>query len=350
MSQNYPRNCWYVAATSDEVGSGLLARWMLDTPVVLYRQASGAVVALEDRCAHRGYPLSVGRRDGDHVICAYHGFVYDATGRCVRLPSQDNVPAGVCVRAFAVHEEPPLVWIWLGDVGASSLRPPPRLPWLTDAGWASFGDVFHVDANYLLLHEHFLDLTHIFQLYPEAVPPGLEGLPPLDEVEVSETSVSYTRVLPPTPLAEWEAEATGLSRDGTFVRREHGTFVSPALHVGRWAIDAGDAGVYEHVGVQAFTPESPTATHVFFQVARNYATDRDVIAGHLRSMLEDMAVQDISLLETIEYRGRPGAGTRGVNVTADRAAVKARRIISAMVAAEAGRAPVGARFAPLRSG
>jgi hypothetical protein len=46
-------------------------------------------------------------------------------------------------------------------------------------------------------------------MHLEAVPRGIETLPPLDEVEVSELSVSYSRVLPSAPLAEWEAEATG---------------------------------------------------------------------------------------------------------------------------------------------
>ena len=54
MTPNYPFNCWYVAATSDEVGQALLARRLLDIPVVLYRQSSGEVVAMEDRCVHRG--------------------------------------------------------------------------------------------------------------------------------------------------------------------------------------------------------------------------------------------------------------------------------------------------------
>ena len=69
MRTNYPFNCWYVAALSDEVGAGLLARRLLDKHVVLYRRASGEVVALEDRCVHRAYPLSEGRLDSDRVVC-----------------------------------------------------------------------------------------------------------------------------------------------------------------------------------------------------------------------------------------------------------------------------------------
>jgi vanillate O-demethylase monooxygenase subunit len=336
MSPNYPDNCWYVAATSDELSEGLLARTLLDRKVVLYRSASGEPVALEDRCAHRGYPLSVGRLEGDRLVCSYHGFTYDTAGRCVDVPSQDNVPHGVCVRSYAVYEQPPFVWIWLGTPGASTLRPPPSLPWLSDDGWTTFGDVLHADANYLLLHEHYLDLTHVFVVHPEAVPPGVHTLPPLEDVEVSETSVSHRRVVPAAPLADWEAEATGLARDETYERREYGTFVSPAIHIGRWEIDGGERGVHEIVRVQGFTPETATSTHVFLRVARNYALDRSVVTAHLEQMFRTMADEDVALLERLQQAGP----TRAVNITADRAALRARRIAEAMVAEQAGRAAV----------
>ena len=103
MNPNYPLDCWYVAATSDEVGFGLFGRKLLDRPVVLYRLESGEVVALEDRCAHRGYPLSKGRLDGVLLVCGYHGLRYDTACVCVGVPSQPNVPYGVCVRAYPVH-------------------------------------------------------------------------------------------------------------------------------------------------------------------------------------------------------------------------------------------------------
>ena len=122
MRPNYPFNCWYVAATTDEVGRDLLARRLLGIPVVLYRRSSGDVVAMEDRCVHRAYPLSEGRLDGDRLVCGYHGFVYDPDGRCVDVPSQERVPQGACVRTYAVHEQPPFVWIWLGEPGAAALR------------------------------------------------------------------------------------------------------------------------------------------------------------------------------------------------------------------------------------
>jgi phenylpropionate dioxygenase-like ring-hydroxylating dioxygenase large terminal subunit len=338
MRPNYPSNCWYVAATSDELGQELLGRRLLDTPVVLYRRGDGEVVAMEDRCVHRAYPLSEGRLEGDRVVCGYHGFTYDPDGRCVAVPSQENVPTGACVRTFPVREQPPFVWIWLGNPGAAALREPPRTPWFSDPAWASTGETLHVDANYMLLHEHYLDLTNVFVMHPEAVPPGLEALPPLDEVEVSEMSVSYSRVLPAARLADWEAEATGLSRETAYSRREHGTFVSPALHVQSYAIDAEDGRSYEQVRIQGFTPETRGTSHVFLQIARNYATDRAVVADHLRAMFHDMAARDAAVLETVQRRlGDEVEPRRDINVKADRAAVRARRVAQGMVEEEAGR-------------
>jgi vanillate O-demethylase monooxygenase subunit len=350
MTPNYPLNCWYVAATSDELERypatpGLLGRRLLGTPVVLCRLSSGEVVAMEDRCLHRPFPLSAGRLEADYLVCAHDGWTYAPDGRCVEVPSQDNVPPGAAVRTFPVVERPPFVWTWLGQPGMSELRTPPDTPWLRDPGWASSGERMHVEANYLLLHEHYLDLTNVLAMHPTNVPPGIDVLPTLDEVEVSEMSVSYTRNLPAAPLADWEAEATGLPRDGRdYLRREQGSFVSPALHVQRWIIE-GDDHPYEQLRIHGFTPETPTTTHVFLQVARNYSTDRALIGRHLQEFFLDMAYQDAYALEVMQrHLAEQGEPRRDINVKADRAATRARRVAHAMVAEENGTATIRTLF------
>ncbi|HLB15359.1 MAG TPA: Rieske 2Fe-2S domain-containing protein [Burkholderiales bacterium] len=88
------RNAWYVAAWDHEVTAERpFGRCLLNEPVVLYRTRSGAVAALEDRCCHRHFPLHRGAVAGDFLECGYHGFTYDASGKCVRVPGQDVVPA-----------------------------------------------------------------------------------------------------------------------------------------------------------------------------------------------------------------------------------------------------------------
>jgi vanillate O-demethylase monooxygenase subunit len=343
MKPNYPVNCWYVAARSDEVGRGLLGRRLLDRPVVLFRQESGEVVALEDRCAHRAYPLSKGRLDGDNLICGYHGFAYDKAGVCVRVPSQPNPPYDVGVHAFPVRDKAPFVWIWLGDPGSSVLSSPPDLAWLRE-GWASSGTTLHVAANFMLVHEHYLDITHILEMHPEETPPGLDELGLLDEVNVSETSVSFNRALPPAPLADWEADATGLPRDRTYSRRYRGTFISPAVVAEGWEIDGGQGTFYEQTRIQAVTPETTATTHLFWQLARNYATDRALIGRHLQAVFEPIMRQDIAVLEDIEAHAGYEAVERGARVSADAGVLKARSIVANMLAREGGRLAASARF------
>jgi len=65
--RNYPSNCWWVAATSEEVSRKPISRWLLDQRIALFRTQEGAPVALEDRCAHRWAPLSQGKLIGDEI-------------------------------------------------------------------------------------------------------------------------------------------------------------------------------------------------------------------------------------------------------------------------------------------
>jgi vanillate O-demethylase monooxygenase subunit len=334
---NYPHDCWYVAATADEVGDGLTSRRILDTPVVLYRLADGTVAALEDRCAHRPYPLSAGHREGDQLVCGYHGCTYDATGRCVRMPSQDNPPSGAQVRAFPVVERGPFVWVWTGTLGGERLRPPPSTPWLQGDGWSSVGERRDVAANFLLLHEHYLDLTNVFAMHPELVPPGIEALPPLEEVEVSELSVSYVRELPKAPLAPWEAQVSGLDSVESFGRKETGTFVTPGLHKQTYTITSADGPELELVRTHGFTPESAGTTHVFLQISWRGAAVSPHAGAQLAAVFHEMANRDLAVLETMQRcLDEDTTQRRYVNVKADRAALRARRIVQSMVEDERG--------------
>ena len=335
---SYPRECWYVAATVDEVGDSFLARRILGTPVVLYRLADGSVAALEDRCAHRPYPLSAGSRDGDRIVCGYHGCTYDPDGTCVLVPSQDKPPLGARVRAFPVHVSGPFVWVWMGTPGSARLRPPAATPELTSEGnWSSTGERRNVAAGFLLLHEHYLDLTNVFEMHAEMVPPGIEALPPLEEVEISEVSVSYARELPKAPLAPWESAVSGLDSAEAFSRRETGTFVTPGLHRQTYTIGGAEGPLLELARLHGFTPETERTTHVFLQLAwRGTAVAADA-GPRLAEVFHGMADRDSAVLETVQRcLDEDESPRRYVNVKADRAAVRARRIVQSMIEEERG--------------
>ena len=334
---NYPKKCWYVAATSDEIIDSPLARRILGEDIVLWRGASGRVTALENRCAHRAFPLSHSSVDGDRLICGYHGCTYDANGDCVSVSSQPHVPSGMRVRAFPLLEEPPFVWIWLGPRAAAEGDQPPRPEWINDPTWTTFASTWQVHANYLMLHEHYLDFSYAPVVHETVLPPGIERMPAFDDVEVTETTVSYSRRLPEAPLAEWEADVTGLDPTLTYKRRETGTFVSPAMHFQRWDIEASTGEVYSNIRTHGITPETENSTHVFMHVSRNYRTDRDATTTYLSMFVADVARRDTSILEAVSRHSGYDRWRSGAEFQADTAALRARRIISVMLANEAGR-------------
>ena len=122
-------NAWYVAAWSKDITSKPLGRTLLNEPIVLYRTSAGAVAALEDRCCHRGMPLSCGQVFGNNIRCEYHGMVFDGAGKCVEIPGQSIIPQSATVRSFPVEERDDLVWIWMGDKALADPEKIVRYPW-----------------------------------------------------------------------------------------------------------------------------------------------------------------------------------------------------------------------------
>jgi len=245
---------------------------------------------------------------------------------------------GARVRAFPVVERGPFVWVWTGTPGGERVRRCPATPWLEGDGWSSVGQQRDVAANFLLLHEHYLDLTNVFTMHPEMVPPGIDALPPLEEVAFSEVSVSYVRELPKAPLAPWEALVSGLDGAESFARTETGTFVSPGLHKQTYTISGTDGPVLELVRTHGFTPVSAAATHVFLQLSwRGSAVSGDA-GAQLAEVFQGMADRDTDVIETMQRcLDADAIPRRYVNVKADRAAVRARRIVQSMVEDERDR-------------
>ena len=343
---NYPKNCWYVAATCDEVTASPLGRRLLGTDVVLWRGTSGGVTAFENRCAHRAFPLSHSTVDGDRLVCGYHGCTYDADGKCVHIPSQSQVPAGMRVGVFPVVEHPPFVWIWLGKPTAAAGSEPPRTLWINDPTWATFGSAWQVAANYMMIHEHYLDFSYAPILHRRDVPPEIESMPAFSDVEVTETTVSYTRLLPEAQLTDWEADATGLDRSLIYKRRESGTFLSPSLHRQYWEIATASGERYTTTRTHGITPETESTTHIFMQGSRDYQTDSDQVTDRLRSFLSGVAERDTAILEMASDHSGYDGWRGGVEFQADAAALRARRIVGVMLAKEAGRSAIRPGLAP----
>ena len=301
----FVRNTWYVAALAAEVSRQPLARRLLGIPVMLFRRLDGTPVALEDRCAHRSFPLSRGAIDGDSVVCGYHGARYDCEGRCTEVPSQGLIPPGAIVRAFPLHERGKMVWIWMGP---PELADPDRIPhqdFMDDGAWVSSIERMHLKASYVRLHENLLDLTHLSFLHANSFgTPDYASAP--FEAQLDEAAGRFTllRTVMPTRLPPIWAKPTGL--EGVDAARiVESTFHSPALHVVAVRFHACDRPEAEQPfrairTAHIVTPESATSTHYFIQHARNFGLEDDAITQFMHEQLHKAFQEDIDGLEAIE--------------------------------------------------
>src|SRR5712664_2204431 len=101
----FPLNAWYAAAWDEDVGRTPVARTICGKKVALFRRLDRSVAALEDACLHRLLPLSMGRVEGNNLVCTYHGMTFDGGGKCVRMPLPSESPAsGACIGTYPLIE------------------------------------------------------------------------------------------------------------------------------------------------------------------------------------------------------------------------------------------------------
>lgn len=333
-----PTDCWYALVPSGSVGRELLALRALGRPVVLFRANDGGAVALEDRCAHRAYPLSAGALVDDTVRCGLCGFVYDTGGQCVQVPTQSRVPFGAAVTAYPTQEQDGLVWVWFGEPGRARLHRRPDLPWLAGEGWETVAGQTELGAGYLLLHENFADVTQVPFVAPEIAPAVLGAEPPPLDVVVTETTVTLHRSFPVAPLPEWQADLLGVARNALFTTAQDGFFLSPAAWVDHWDVTpaAGSPGPTARLRfTQLVTPVESGRSRLLWAVSRDFAVDDPTAAAAVAAVFEDYYRRVLTAMEvaqaTLDLDG-PGAE---VNVSADVAALKVREIVSLMLAEQA---------------
>ena len=332
-----PHDAWYAAALTAEVGRAPLARTVLGQRVVLWRTLDGTAVALADRCVHAPVALSDGYVEGDEIVAAYTGFHYAFDGRCTRVPTQENVPYGARVHAYPVHDDGSFVWVWPGQPRVAALRRPPVTPWLSDATWSSIGGVWETAASLRLMQDNFADITHVVHVDPAIAPPAIgDGPTPPLEVRVSETSVSFSRDFPPSPLPLWQADLMGVPAGRRMPQREEGEFVSPGLWVDRWSVDLGEGALARFVFTHTLTPVDERTTRHVWRVSRDFAPG-PVADGTVVPLFDRYYTRVRAVLESMQRMlDHDGPSTHDVRVASDAAGSQVRRIMDRLVADETG--------------
>ncbi|WP_143322986.1 aromatic ring-hydroxylating dioxygenase subunit alpha [Candidimonas nitroreducens] len=346
----YLRNCWYAAAWSEDLQPGsLLARTLLDEPLVLFRDPAGRAVALDDMCPHRLAPLRLGRLLPDgRLQCGYHGLEFDATGQCVRNPHGSGRISRNCrVRAYPLVERHTLAWIWMGD------EPPdedliPEFAYLDPGSGHDVGrrDTILMRANYRYVVDNLMDLSHASFLH-DGLLGNAETVPAEIKVHQDGPYIHVRRdmynVQPP------------LLRDLLFKR--DGAAVNMWQSI-RWSAPAAvlnDVGTYApgtdreefsgQLGCHILTPETADTTHYFTAAARQGPLGAVPDEGEeaLKARIAELRRhafkdQDDPMLTAQQENIRRHPGVSPVLLEIDIGPVRCQRALDALIAAEQQRA------------
>ena len=296
------KNCWYVAALSKDISREILAKQLLGVQVALYRTLAGQVVAVRNRCPHRSFPLAKGKLEGDTLICGYHGMQFNPSGQCVKMPALPIVPTHADVQSFPVKERGPLVWIWMGHPDRADESKIPETDWLDDPHWKTVSGSFHINADYVSMHENLLDQTHFPFLHPGAIGTPEYARSKLD-VRLENGEIVIDRALLNSPPPGVYAMPTGLT-DQPVNRFSEAKFVSPALHRAfAKIVDPSDEvngpKTYRFNITHIFTPQTQHSIHYWWFCSRDFKLDDQAIDEHLLTASNQAYKEDVDALEWI---------------------------------------------------
>jgi phenylpropionate dioxygenase-like ring-hydroxylating dioxygenase large terminal subunit len=165
----YVRNAWYVAAWSCDLDSEKpFGVSILGDRIVVYRSASGRLVALEDRCVHRLAPLSLGRCEGERLRCMYHGLLYEPDGRVAEIPGENRIPGRARVRSYPVVDQHDWVWIWMGDAASADEKLIPPAVGLSDPDWILGHGQMDYAAEARLICDNLCDFSHLSYVHAKS--------------------------------------------------------------------------------------------------------------------------------------------------------------------------------------
>lgn len=159
-------NHWYVAGVVNEFGREPIARTLLEHSIVFYRTEAGELTALQNRCLHRSFPLSEARKDGDNLVCRYHGARYSPDGTLLNIPCQKATPDRA-LRRYPLREQGPFVFIWMGE-GEPDMTKLQLISYLDDPSFRKMHGNYEIQGSYLLMQENLNDQSHFAFLHHDS--------------------------------------------------------------------------------------------------------------------------------------------------------------------------------------
>ena len=161
------RMYWQPAALVDELEGPRPVRpvKLLGENLVLFRDEQGRYGLIDRHCAHRGADLAFGRLEHGGLRCAFHGWLYDASGQCIETPAEpadSQLCKGIKQRSYPVVEKAGILWAYLGEGAPPAF---PEIDAFVAPGSHTFAFKGHWGCNWLQGLEVGIDPAHASYLH-----------------------------------------------------------------------------------------------------------------------------------------------------------------------------------------
>ena len=309
---------WHPVTLACELADAPMAVRLLSRDVVLWRDATGTAQAWADQCPHRGARLSLGRVSEGRLECPYHGWLFDASARCVAVPALPGFvpPAGHRVQAVEAREAHGLVWVRLqasdSQLPVFAAEEDTRLRKL-DCG------PYDVATSAPRIVENFLDMAHFSFIHEGWL--GSRDAPVIDDYRVERTATG----LRASDCKAWQPRSNLHSHSGAQVSYDY-EVTAPYSAVLTKEPEAGSttvAGWREAIAL-FICPIEPDLCRVWFRQA---VVDFDTPQATLQEFQNTIFLQDQPVLESQKPKALPLDVRAEAHTAADKASSAYRRYL-----------------------
>lgn len=289
------RRFWYPVMPLSRLEQGSPQPFeLLGERIVLWLDKAGQPQAVADRCCHRSAQLSKGIVCDDHIRCPYHGWEFDGTGACVKvpqLPDQARIPESYRIPAYLCQARYGYAWVCLHP---QPLRGIPVIPEAEDPSYRLIHEFYERwECASLRICENEFDAAHISFVHQNTFGSMEDLVPSHFEVEELDYGIR-TRTVLGVANPELQQRNLGIAAAKT-ERTTTSTWHLPFTNHLHIRYPNGRS----HVIVNIPTPINDRASQVVQFCLRN-DTEADTPAAEVIRFDRAVTLEDKAILETTD--------------------------------------------------
>jgi phenylpropionate dioxygenase-like ring-hydroxylating dioxygenase large terminal subunit len=259
------------------------------------------------------------------------------------------LPERARVRSYPLVERYGWAWIWLGEPALADPESIPDFHWLGDPAYAATGTTNHVRANYELVTDNLLDLSHVGFVHGTTIGNNEMGNKGKITSERTEKGVRVTRWVIDCAPPPTYCKTGAMTPDDRIDRWQVIDFAAPCFvtiyaggaQTGTGAPEGNRVGGLGTWVMNAMTPETMSSTHYYWAIGRDFRADNPGLTEILHRELAAAFDQDKHILELQQAAIDRFSNPPSIDILADAGGIQARRIVRQRIKAERENVPGG---------